>query len=135
MPSPREVAAVRGDGLFELQALAETRRRTALGRVNDNGGIDIGELPSSNYIIGSVVQIGDEYIVGRWVEEFRLNADLEIIAIRELDIDEPGWESNGPVAYLREDTHISFFDRASGDELTSVDIADGHHGMVLSASA
>ncbi len=134
VPSPWEVVAVRGDGLFELQSLAETSRRTALGRVNDNGGIDIGELSPSDYIIDSVMQIGDEYIVGRRVEEFRLNVDLGIISRKELDIDEPGWESNGQVAYLREGTHISFFDRASGDELTSVDIAEGHHGMVLSAS-
>ncbi|OKX84308.1 ATP-binding protein [Corynebacterium glutamicum] len=135
VPSPWEVVAVRGEGLFELQSLVENSRRTALGRVNDNGGIDIGELPPSEYIIGPVVQIGGEYIVGRWVEEFRLNANLEIISTKELDIDEPGWESKGPIAYLWEDTRISFFDRTNGAELTSVGIAEEHQGKVMSATA
>lgn len=133
VPSPWEIVAVRGQGLFELQV--ETSRRTALGRVNATGGVDIGELPPNGYTISSVVQIGDEYIVGRWVEEYRLNSKLEIISTKELDISAPGWKSKGTVAYLSEDTHICFFDQVSGAELPSLGIAEGHQGEVMSATS
>lgn len=135
VPYPWEVVAVCGEGLFELQSLVETSGRTALGRVNATGGVDIGELPPSGYTISSVVQIGEEYIVGRWVEEYRLNAELEVISTKELDISAPGWKSKGPIAYLSEDTHVYFFDRASGAELPSMNITEGHQAQVMSATA
>lgn len=135
VPSPWEVMAVRGEGLFELQALVETGARVALGRVNATGDVDIAELPPTGYGISSVVQIGDGYIVVRWVEEYRLNAELEVISTRELDISAPGWKSKGPIAYLSEDNHVQFLDRESGAELPGMDVTEGHQARVLSATA
>lgn len=135
VPPPWEVTAVHGKGLFELQALVETGARVALCRVNATDNVDIVELPPTGYGIRSVVQIGDEYIVGRWAEEYRLNAELEVISTRELGISAPGWKSKGPVAYLSEDNHVCFLDRASGAELPGMNVPEGHQARVLSATA
>lgn len=134
VPSPWEVRAVRGERLYELQALTDTGVRTALARVTTAGDLEITELPPAGYGISSVVQIKDEYIVGRWVQEYRLNADLEVTSVRDADISAPGWKAKGPIAYLWEDDHVRFLNRASGSELPGLEITEGHQARVLSAT-
>lgn len=132
IPAPWTLSATRGPGLYELHT--DTDGRTALGRRNTTGTLDIGELPPTGYTIRSVTQINNKYLVDCWTEEHHLNANLEMIATRKLDPAAPGWRSRGPVAYLPEEDQMRFLDRSSGTELPGVTLPEGHQGGVLAAT-
>lgn len=134
VPEPWEFTADHGGGIYEVWQAGDDGARTGLARRNARGRMEVAELPPTGFGIKSVVRIGAQYLVNRWVEEYRLNADLGIVAVERLDWDSPGWAATDSVAYCVSKGRVRLFDQTSGAEYPALEIDEGQQAAVLSAA-
>lgn len=128
VPEPWEIDHHLSDGLYSLVMLTEDGSRTALGRRDGDGRMEVCPMDTGGFTISQATRVGDRYFVDCWQLHLVIGPDFRVESVEQSTMDDIPWRWSAEhgVAVQSAGPELSFVEQDTGREITRWAIPAGH---------
>lgn len=128
IPEPWAVDHHLSEDLYSLFRLSREGSRTALGRLDEDGQMEICPMDTGGFTISQATRVGERYFVNCWQLHLVIGPDFRVESVEHSTMDDIPWRwsADQGVAVQSVGPELTFVEQDTAREITRWAVPDGH---------